>query len=348
MLTRSTAHRLSLVVSTVVSAAVVTASPAWAAPIKVACVGEQTTHSDQLNRAVEYPAMLEAKLGAGYDAENFGDCCATVLTGYPKQSETHPFLSGGTAPSYTQSLTFAPDVVVVGSWGKHDTEIADSLYAGVLDPVKFQADYETLVTTYLNLASKPVVYVSTPVPIPKGAPTGVTTTVILPTVKAIAAKYNLPIVDLYSVFLNQPQLYKDDTHVADDAGLQAIAETVFAEMTDGGAPETDGGAVDTTDAAPADPGSGGSGDDASEIQGGDGGAIVAPNPPLGAAPPGPASPAGASSGGGCAVAPGSAAPGGAAAWLLAACAGLVRWRRPRAPDDRRPSLSAKRRVDFPV
>src|SRR3954468_2404699 len=102
------------------------AGRAEAAPLKIACIGEQTTHSDQLNRAVEYPAMLQTELGPDYDVENFGDCCATVLNGYPKQSETHPYLLGGGKPSYNESLTFAPDVVVIGSWGKHDTEIANA------------------------------------------------------------------------------------------------------------------------------------------------------------------------------------------------------------------------------
>src|SRR5262249_23030269 len=180
-----------------IAAASFSGARAWAAPIKVACVGEQTTHSDQLQRPVEYPAMLQTKLGSGYDSENFGDCCATVLTGYPKQAETHPYILGGGKPSYNESLTFAPDIVVIGSWGKHDTEIANSVYSGTLDPAHFSADYETLLNKYLSLPSKPRVFVSTPVPIPKGAPDGVTTSVILPTVKAMAAKYNLPIVDLY-------------------------------------------------------------------------------------------------------------------------------------------------------
>jgi hypothetical protein len=203
---------------------------AAAAPLAIACVGEQTTHSDQLPRSVEYPARLQAELGAAYDVMNFGDCCSTVLLGYPKQPETHPYLDGGTAPSFVQSIAFLPDIVVIGSWGKHDTEIANSLYAGVLDPTSFQADYEKLVTTYLNLSSKPTVYVSTPVPIPKGAPQGPTTDVILPTVQNVAAKYHLPIVPLYPAFLNRPDLYKDDTHVSDDAGLQTIADTVYAAL----------------------------------------------------------------------------------------------------------------------
>jgi hypothetical protein len=71
---------------------------AAANPIKVACVGEQTTHSDQLSRTVEYPAMLQKMVGSAYDVENFGDCCSAVLTGYPKQPETHPYLAGGHAP----------------------------------------------------------------------------------------------------------------------------------------------------------------------------------------------------------------------------------------------------------
>jgi hypothetical protein len=220
------------------------AGEARAAAVKVACIGEQTTHSDQFpaTGVGEYPWMLQMRLGAAWDVQNFGDCCATVLQGYPKQAETHPYLTG---KPYMTSLPFAPDIVVIGSWGKHDTEIANSLYVGVLDPVKFQSDYDTLVTTYLNLASHPKVYVSLPVPIPRGAPQGVTTNVILPAIQAVAQKYKLPIVDLYASFLNHPELYKDDTHVSNVDGLQKITDLVYAALTAG----DDAGAPGTTDAA---------------------------------------------------------------------------------------------------
>ena len=246
----------SLAIARVLAVAVAVAlgSPdADAASIKVACVGEQTTHSDQLSRTVEYPVMLQAKLGSCYVVQNFGDCCATVLQGYPKQPETHPYLDppASSAPAFHESVAFAPDVVVIGSWGKHDTEIANALYGGKLDPVKWQADYEQLVTTYLNLPSKPIVYVSTPLPLPMGAGTGPTTDVILPAIQNIAAKYHLTIVPLYPAFLNQPKLYKDATHPTDTTGLKTIADTVYATMMatmgscgDGGllpAPASDGG-----------------------------------------------------------------------------------------------------------
>jgi hypothetical protein len=248
---RSLARAVVLAVAS--AAAVALASfDAAAAPIKVACVGEQTTHSDQLNRDVEYPAMLQTMLGSCYDVQNFGDCCATVLEGYPTQPETHPYLDPPAryAPAFHESVTFAPDVVVIGSWGKHDTEIESVLDGGKLDPVQWQADYEQLVTTYLNLPGKPVVYVSTPLPLPTGEATGPTTDIILPAIQNIAAKYHLPIVPLYPAFLNQPQLYKDSTHPTDTTGLKTIAETVYATMIatmgtcgDGGLvpPAADGG-----------------------------------------------------------------------------------------------------------
>jgi hypothetical protein len=349
--------RVTCALSAGFAAACLVVHAAWAAPLKIACVGEQTTHSDQLQRSVEYPARLQTMLGAAYNVTNFGDCCATVLYGYPVQGETHPYLSGemgvtplnangmpvtpgyqlGVNPSFMQSIPFAPDIVVIGSWGKHDTEIANSLYAGVLDPTKFQADYEQLVTTYLNLSNKPTVYVSTPVPIPSGAPQGVTTTVILPTVQNVAAKYHLPIVPLYPAFLNRPDLFKDSTHVSDDAGLTTIADTVYAALGfgDGGAGE--GGAYLGGDGG-SDEGGGGSsgGSSGGGGSGGGSGGWPGSGPDAGAA--GSSSGSGGfpnsmdsstSSSAGCAVA--HAGGGGSLAWpLVAGLLWLGRCKRRRA------------------
>jgi acyl-CoA thioesterase I len=257
----------ALVLAASCAAVVLGSSDAAAAPIKVACVGEQTTHSDQLSRSVEYPAMLQTLLGACYDVQNFGDCCATVLQGYPMQAETHPYLDPPArfAPAFHESVMFAPDVVVIGSWGKHDTEIESILDGGKLDPIQWQADYEELVTTYLNLPSKPTVYVSTPLPLPMGAGTGPTTDVILPAIENIAAKYHLAVVPLYPAFLNHPQLYKDATHPTDTTGLKTIADTVYATMmatmgscVDGGLlppPANSGAGADATAPGDGDAGS---------------------------------------------------------------------------------------------
>lgn len=221
-----------------------TAGTAAAAPIKVACLGEHTTHSDSFasnNREAqppgkqEYPAMLQTLLGATYDVRNFGDCCATVLQGYTP-SETHPYVLGslgGRGPGYNESLAFLPDIVVIGSWGRHDW--GRSHGNAVWNLANFQKDYDDLVQRYMKLSSHPKIFVSLPIPILFGQgdvpDNGVTTSSVLPAIKAVAAKYNLPIVDLYSAFLGHMELFKEEgEHVTDDMGLHKIADTVYAAL----------------------------------------------------------------------------------------------------------------------
>jgi hypothetical protein len=63
-----------LLAVTCAGAIALSSSEAFAAPTKVACVGEQTTHSDQLSRTVEYPVMLQNMLGSCYVVQNYGEC----------------------------------------------------------------------------------------------------------------------------------------------------------------------------------------------------------------------------------------------------------------------------------
>jgi hypothetical protein len=225
---------------------------AWgAAPIKVACIGEHTTHSHAfpaMNRESqpvgmqEYPAMLQTRLGAGYQVRNFGDCCATVTQGYNTMGqETHPYVQGSNpndGPGYTESVAFLPDVVVIGSWGRHDWGKAKASTETWSLP-KFQTDYDDLVQRYMNLSTHPRIFVSLPVPILNGTDgpdNGVLTSSVSAVIKQVATKYNLPIVDLYTPFLGHMELYKqppdsegEGEHVT-DAGLKIIADKVYEAL----------------------------------------------------------------------------------------------------------------------
>ena len=151
---------------------------ASAAPIKVACIGEHTTHSHAFpatNRETqpvgkqEYPAQLQTLLGTGYDVRNFGDCCSTVLQGY-KVAETHPYVNGtnaGDGVGYKESIAFLPDVVVIGSWGRHDWGMSKAP-GQVFTLDGFQQGYEDLIQRYQNLSTHPKILVSLPVPILNG------------------------------------------------------------------------------------------------------------------------------------------------------------------------------------
>jgi MYXO-CTERM domain-containing protein len=220
------------------------AQSAAAAPIKVACAGEHTTHSDIYPSAretqpvgmQEYPRMLQDLMGAGYDVRNFGDCCASIVQGYPS-SETHPYISGG---NYKNSVSFAPDVVVIGSWGRHDWGLSCKTACSTFTVAKFQTDYETLVKAYLALKPAPKVYCSTPIPILNGADgpdNGLKTSPVSDVIRAVATKYNLPIIDLYSAFLGHPEFYRQkplndaEGEHASDAGMHKMAELVHAALT---------------------------------------------------------------------------------------------------------------------
>src|SRR3954447_19773112 len=127
------------------------------AAIKIACIGEHTTHSHAfpaMNRESqpvgmqEYPAILQGKLGAAYQVRNFGDCCATVTQGYNRTGlEQHPYVLGSNpneGPGYNESIAFLPDIVVIGSWGRHDWG-KDKPAAETWSLSKFQQDYDDLV-----------------------------------------------------------------------------------------------------------------------------------------------------------------------------------------------------------
>ena len=245
---------------------------AAAAPLKVACIGEHTTHSHAFpatNREAqpvgmqEYPAILQGKLGAAYQVRNFGDCCATVTQGYNTTGqETHPFVQGsnaGDGPGYAESIAFLPDIVVIGSWGRHDWGKAKATTETWSLP-KFKTDYDDLVQRYMNLSTHPRIFVSLPVPILNGTDgpdNGVLTSAVSAVIKEVAAKYNLPIVDLYAPFFGHMELFKqppdpegEGEHVT-NAGLQIIADKVYAAMmadvADGGT-EAGTGAADASDA----------------------------------------------------------------------------------------------------
>jgi MYXO-CTERM domain-containing protein len=234
-----------------------------AGPIKVACIGEHTTHSHAfpaMNRESqpvgmqEYPAILQGKLGTGYQVRNFGDCCGTVTQGYNTTGiEVHPFVQGanaGDGPGYNESLAFLPDIVVIGSWGRHDWG-KDKPAPLTWSLPKFQQDYDNLVQRYMNLSTHPRIFVSLPIPILNGTDmdNGVSTSAVSAVIKQVAAKYNLPVVDLYAPFQGHIELFKqppdpegEGEHVT-NAGLGVIADKVYqammADVADGGTSLTD-------------------------------------------------------------------------------------------------------------
>ncbi len=272
-LTQSSFRISAMVAAGVLVCAAPRPAAAAGTPLKVACIGEQTTHSDLFpirnNQPVgmqEYPAMLQTLLGSGYNVSNFGDCCASVISGYTP-SETHPFINGN---QFAPSISFAPDIVIIGSWGRHDWGMSAqnalaAFKAGDTTTTftKFQTDYDTLVSKYIAAASKPKIFCSTPIPIPfgnDGPDDGYMTSPAATAIKAVCQKYNLPIIDLFTAFtghkeyyINPPDKDSDGEH-SSPAGATEIAQLVYDAITgaDAGVTISPGGGGDASVTGPGD------------------------------------------------------------------------------------------------
>lgn len=285
---------LPLVAGLLVSAGDLRSAKAAGAPITVACIGEQTTHGDLFpsanNQPVgmqEYPAMLQTLLGSGYDVHNLGNCCASVVQGYTP-SETHPYVS---TAEYTESLSMAPDIVIIGSWGRHDWGESSKSAAAVFTIAKFQSDYDLLVSAYIALANKPKIFCGLPIPILAGSDgpdNGYKTSPAVAAIQAVCTKYNLPTIDFFHAFLGHPELFRqapmsdDEGEHVNNAGFEEEAALVYEAITgmspdggllaalDSGLVSDDDGATGTaaSDASVGGSSSGGQGVTASQGSGG--------------------------------------------------------------------------------
>lgn len=191
--------------------------------IKVACVGDSITFGCTVqNRAKNnYPAVLGKMLGEAYCVNNFGytNRTAIKIADFPYTAEK----------LYQQSLAFQPDVVFI-MLGSNDSKENN------WNKDRFINDYCEIVESYLNLQSKPQVYVLVPPPLFEirgkvmwQLRKAVVDNEICPAVKQIAEKMGVEYIDMHSVFENKKELFSDGVH-PNAKGSRLLAEKVFERM----------------------------------------------------------------------------------------------------------------------
>ena len=213
----------TVVVCSLVS--VFVAGTSHAATIKVACLGEQTTKTNDASFMM-WPLLLGTSLGANYNVVNEGgDTAGTILTGYTGGGDAHPYTMNGTQDQYADSLT--ADIVVIGPMGEHD-ERAVANNAALGAEAVYETDLDAMVTAFMHDSHK--VVLTTPIQVPSfnQATQTYVTMVVLPATKAVAMKRSVPLVDLYTAFTDQAALFAGigDGHVNAD-GEKKIAELVL-------------------------------------------------------------------------------------------------------------------------
>lgn len=195
---------------------------AYERPIRVACIGDSITygHSVRNRDKNSYPAQLQTLLGAKWQVINCGKSGATMIkdTGRPIWKES----------VFQEAIDSKPDVVVI-MLGTNDAALQD------VEKIKteYTADCKEMVDFFLNLPSKPRLWLCRPVPLIAGrqdARMNNLKNIITPIVEQIAAGKGVGLIDLYAVLENRAELYPDKVH-PDEEGAKWMAREVYRVIT---------------------------------------------------------------------------------------------------------------------
>lgn len=189
--------------------------------IKIACIGDSITEGFGLKNSCtdSYPVILGYMLGDKYEVRNFG------ITGKCVQKDSNdPYWKSGRIPKIKE---FDPDIIIV----KLGTN--DSKGVNWKSPEIFQSDYEAYLDEVSNPNKKQTFILATGAWVKKDA-IGITRKVITegvnPTVRKIAKKRGLKIIDFHSLLEDHPDWYCDDIH-PNEQGAYKMAEFAYKFLT---------------------------------------------------------------------------------------------------------------------
>lgn len=216
-----------LIISTVVISSL-SASPIdpkkYNEPVRVACIGDSITQGSG-TKGNPYPALLQKMLGAQWKVGNFGVSGRTLLRkgDYPYWKEK----------AYQNALTFKPDIVII-MLGTNDTKPQNWAHEK-----EFVSDYRDLVKSFLELESKPQVFICRPCPVVGKGNFGITEENIekeIPRIDTLAKEMRLGVIDMHAALKDKPELIPDRVH-PNAGGAGEMAKTAFKALTGKEAPE---------------------------------------------------------------------------------------------------------------
>lgn len=185
--------------------------------IRVACVGDSLTYGYGISDWAKnnYPAQMGKLLGDEFCVNNFG------FSGRTASFEgDRPYVN---EKLYRQSLDFAPEIVVL-MLGSNDTKAMN--WRG---KEAFKDDYKKIIKSYTALDSVRKVFIMSPTPVflkdgkaPYGINIELVATDVHDVAKELASEMNLFYIDLYKIFEDRQNLFKDGAHPnAEGAGIIA-------------------------------------------------------------------------------------------------------------------------------
>ena len=188
--------------------------------IRIACVGDSITYGAGIKdrQNFNYPLVLGKSLGEKFDVRNFGVSGATML----KNGD----YSYWERPAFKQATDFNPHVVVI-KLGTNDTKPQNWKHSE-----EYVLDYEAMIDHFSSLPAKPKIWLCSPAPVYQtrwGISEEIVVGGVIPKVRDLATRKGLPIIDIYSVLSNKPEMFPDKIH-PNASGAKEMADAVMSAI----------------------------------------------------------------------------------------------------------------------
>ncbi len=188
----------------------------YSGAIRVACVGDSITFGAGVeNReANSYPVVLGKCLGKRFETRNFGVSGATLL----KKGDL-PYWK---LDAFREVEGFGPQVVII-KLGTNDSKPQNWRFKS-----EFESDLREMLDHFLNIPSKPRLWVCLPAPVYQDR-WGINETTVrdemIPLIRKVAKSRGVPVVDLHAALANRPDWFPDGVH-PNAAGAANLAQVV--------------------------------------------------------------------------------------------------------------------------
>ncbi|MCP4261997.1 MAG: hypothetical protein GY774_31520 [Planctomycetes bacterium] len=210
--------KISLLLAGIIYVGVVTGIVHAQATV-VACVGDSNTFGQNLSRSRAYPAQMEEILQSSdgqWVVHNFGVSGDTVLR------------QGAQPYSTTRALAVNPDIVIfafgVNATRNGSRHLIDEHYV---------SDYVDLISEFSQLSPVPKMWICLPLAAHStrwSIRPDILENKVVPYIHDVATITGLPIIDLFSVFKEAPELYQGDGIHPTNAGAALMADMVAATI----------------------------------------------------------------------------------------------------------------------
>lgn len=186
--------------------------------VKIACVGNSITFgAGMVNREKNaYPVQLQAMLGEGYEVRNFGVNGTTLL-----KNGDHPYWNTN---QYKSALSYDADIVFI-KLGTNDSKQQNRVHLA-----NFEADYQSLISSFQKVNKKVRIVLLLPVPSFLEDTSSIWDPVIkakiTPLTQKVAYDAGVEVIDLYQLFVGQQGLFPDKIHPSSN-GATVIAKRVY-------------------------------------------------------------------------------------------------------------------------